>query len=64
MAAIIPAIMPTSTGDLESKLVQVAGLVPVVQIDIMDGKFVHDVSWPYTEDDEYFQGQNSKVDNA
>ena len=55
MIEIIPAVMPTSTGDLESKLVQVAGLAPVVQIDVMDGKFVHDVSWPYTEDEEYFQ---------
>ena len=55
MIEIIPAVMPTNTGDLEAKLAQVAGHAPVVQIDVMDGKFVKNVSWPYTEDDEYFQ---------
>jgi ribulose-phosphate 3-epimerase len=55
MIEIIPAVMPTDTTDLQSKLAQVVGHAPVVQIDIMDGKFVKDVSWPYTEDEEYFQ---------
>lgn len=56
MIEIIPAVMPTSTTDLQSKLSQVAGHMSVAQIDIMDGKFVKEVSWPYTEDEEYFQG--------
>lgn len=56
MIEIIPAVMPISTIDLQSKLAQVAGHMSVAQIDVMDGKFVEDVSWPYTEDDEYFQG--------
>jgi len=56
MIEIIPAVMPTDTTDLQSKLAQVVGHAPVVQIDVMDGKFVEDVSWPYTEDEEYFQG--------
>lgn len=56
MIEIIPAVMPTSTTDLQSKLAQVVGHAPVVQVDIMDGKFVKHVSWPYTEDEEYFQG--------
>lgn len=56
MIEIIPAVMPTSTTDLQSKLAQVAGHISIAQIDIMDGKFVKDVSWPYTEDEEYFQG--------
>jgi ribulose-phosphate 3-epimerase len=56
MVEIIPAVMPTSTTDLQSKLAQVAGHMSVAQVDIMDGKFVRDVSWPYTEDEEYFQG--------
>jgi ribulose-phosphate 3-epimerase len=55
MIEIIPAVMPTSTTDLQTKLAQVAGHAPVVQVDIMDGKFVEHVSWPYTEDEEYFQ---------
>lgn len=56
MIEIIPAVMPDNTTDLQAKLAQVVGHAPVVQIDIMDGKFVDDVSWPYTEDEEYFQG--------
>lgn len=55
MIEIIPAVMPTNTTDLQSKLAQVAGHVPVAQIDVMDGKFVENVSWPYTEDEEYFR---------
>jgi len=56
MIEIIPAVMPENTTDLQSKLTRVVGHAPVVQIDIMDGKFVKNVSWPYTEDEEYFQG--------
>ena len=56
MIEIIPAVMPISTTDLQSKLAQVAGHMSVAQIDVMDGKFVKNVSWPYTEDEEYFQG--------
>ena len=55
MIEIIPAVMPTNTTDLQSKLAQVAGHMSVAQIDVMDGKFVKNVSWPYTEDGEYFQ---------
>ena len=55
MIEIIPAIMPANTTDLQSKLAQVVGLAPAVQIDIMDGKFVKNVSWPYSEDEGYFQ---------
>ena len=55
MIEIIPAIMPANTADLEAKLVQVNGHAACVQVDIMDGKFVKNVSWPYTEPPEYFQ---------
>jgi len=48
---IIPAIIPQSFEDLEEKLSLVRGVVPVVQIDITDGKFVSDRSWPYNKDD-------------
>ncbi len=53
MIDIIPAVMPKNSEDLEMHLARVTGLVPLVQIDIMDGHFVHDVSWPYTEDAGY-----------
>ena len=55
MIEIIPAVMPQNTTDLQSKLAQVAVHMSVAQIDVMDGKFVENVSWPYTEDHEYFQ---------
>jgi ribulose-phosphate 3-epimerase len=44
---IIPAIMPDSYDDLLAKAGRVRGLVPLAQIDIMDGMFVKSKSWPY-----------------
>ena len=50
--------MPDSFFDLEKKALQVRSLVPLVQIDIMDGKFVKSKSWPYRNagkaDEEHF----------
>lgn len=44
---IIPAIMPESRQDLENKVAQVKDFVKTVQIDIMDGRFVPEQTWPY-----------------
>lgn len=52
MVEIIPAIMPHNFQDLEDHARRVCALVPLVQIDVMDGKFVHDASWPYFEGDD------------
>jgi ribulose-phosphate 3-epimerase len=49
MIEIIPAIMPTDFADLCEKASRVKGLVPLAQIDVMDGKFVKSKSWPYRE---------------
>ncbi len=49
MIEIIPAIMPKSFADLNLKAELVRGLVPLAQIDVMDGKFVKSRSWPYME---------------
>ncbi len=49
MIEIIPAIMPDTYEDLLSKAGRVKGLVPLAQIDIMDGAFVKSKSWPYSE---------------
>ena len=56
MVEIIPAIMPTSFADLEEKLSFVAGLTPLVQIDVMDGRLTSKKTWPYifTELDKNF----------
>ena len=50
MPEIIPALMPKSFADLEKYADQFHGLVDIVQVDVMDGKFVPEISWPYTED--------------
>jgi|ERR1035437_102438 ribulose-phosphate 3-epimerase len=47
MIEVIPAIIPKSFEDLNEHLELVAGLVPLVQIDINDGKFTPYKSWPY-----------------
>lgn len=44
---VIPAIMPEDFDDLEEKVSRVVGLVKSVQLDIMDGKFVPERTWPY-----------------
>jgi ribulose-phosphate 3-epimerase len=49
MIEIIPAIMPESFSDLDEKAARVKGIVPLAQIDVMDGKFVKSKSWPYRE---------------
>lgn len=55
MAEIIPAIMPDSYDDLAEKVARVSSAVPLVQIDIMDGKFVQSRSWPYKKPDVSFE---------
>lgn len=48
---IIPAIMPRNFEYLKRNLELVRGAAKVVQLDIMDGKFVKNASWPYGEHD-------------
>lgn len=55
MAEIIPAIMPDSYDDLADKVARVSSAVPLVQIDVMDGKFVQSRSWPYKKPDVSFE---------
>ena len=47
MIEIIPAIMPEDFTDLSNKVTRVAGEVKWVQLDIMDGDFVPEKTWPY-----------------
>lgn len=44
---IIPAIMAESFEDLLEKYSKVKEYVLIAQIDVMDGKFVSSISWPY-----------------
>ena len=47
MIEVIPAVMPYSVIELEDAVAEVKGLVPIVQIDVMDGIFVPAKNWPY-----------------
>ena len=47
MIEIIPAIMPSDMSDLQKKMALVTGFVPLVQVDVMDGAFVPNKTWPY-----------------
>lgn len=47
MSEIIPAVLPKNYEDLKNKIALVRGVVPVVQIDICDGVFVPNVTWPF-----------------
>lgn len=51
MIEIIPAILPKNYEDLKNKIALVRELVPIVQIDICDGIFVKNRTWPFAEDD-------------
>ncbi len=60
MSAIVPAILPTSREDIEHKVSLLVGNASMVQIDLVDGKFVGPASWPYSEGDAAvkFDGDN------
>lgn len=51
MLEIIPAIMPRNYEDLKNRVALVRGIVPLVQIDICDGIFVKNQTWPFDEKD-------------
>lgn len=56
MVEVIPAVYPipkTLKGFRES-VSQVADLVPLIQLDVMDGKFVSGMSWPYGDGEKEF----------
>jgi ribulose-phosphate 3-epimerase len=59
---IIPAILTKSYEDLKNKISLVKGFVPLVQIDICDGKFVKSQTWPFfakVTQDTPFLGNNN-----
>ncbi len=49
MNEIIPAIIPQSREHLRAVLTSVRPYTTAVQVDIVDGKFVPFISWPYEE---------------
>jgi len=51
---IIPAILPKDFAELEDKASLIQGLVKTVQIDVCDGQFVPNATWPYKKHDDTF----------
>lgn len=49
MIEVVPAVLPKSFAELSEKVSSVAGLVSTVQLDVLDGVFVSEMSWPYQE---------------
>lgn len=52
---IIPAILPKDFFEIEEKIGLVKDLVDFVQIDICDGSFVPNMTWPYVGDKGEFE---------
>ena len=50
---IIPALMPKTLHDLRELMSKVRGISSLVQLDVMDGKFVPNRSWPYHTGGQY-----------
>ena len=57
MAQIIPAILPKSFAELREKAESVSHAVSLVQLDVCDGKFVPNRTWPHTskEDSDFLK---------
>lgn len=47
MIEVIPAILSQNYEDLKNKVALVRGVVPIVQIDMCDGIFVNNKTWPF-----------------
>lgn len=55
MIEVVPAILPKTFAELEEKLAFLKGVAPSVQIDITDGKFAGQESWPLYKSDKNFE---------
>lgn len=45
---VIPAIMVKTFSNFEQKIKQIQNFVSLVQIDVIDGQFVNNISWPFS----------------
>lgn len=55
MSEIIPAVLPKDYDDLEDKMNMVAGIVPIVHVDVEDGTLTERETWPFTGDEGQWQ---------
>jgi ribulose-phosphate 3-epimerase len=47
MIEIIPAVLPKSFSELQTTLERLRGTVTTVQVDVVDGIFAPNITWPY-----------------
>jgi ribulose-phosphate 3-epimerase len=52
---IIPAILPKNFDEVEDKVGLIKDFVKVVQVDVCDGQFVPNATWPYKKEDDSFE---------
>lgn len=50
MIQVIPTVLPESFEELRDKVEKVAHLVPLVQLDVVDGVHAPSVTWPFKND--------------
>ncbi len=50
---IVPAILPKSYDDMRALLSLISDVVPVVQIDVIDGVYAPNKTWPYKGDQSF-----------
>lgn len=54
-AEILPAILPRDFAELRDKVELVQGFVKTIQIDVCDGQFTPEATWPYRKHDDSFE---------
>ncbi len=61
---ITPAILPKDYKDLESRLQKIDSIVDWVQIDVVDGEYAPNKTWPFVGDDKHMFSSIVKQDEA
>lgn len=62
MSTIIPACIPKTRDALEAFVTQYGELSDELQIDIVDGRFVPSISWPYNPESIFLERELSYID--
>lgn len=60
-SSIVPAVIPTSLPHLKELLAQL-GPIPELHLDVVDGVFVSNISWPYNQNDTSLQSVRTILD--
>lgn len=58
---IIPAVLPTSFDELREKLKIIATFAKSAQLDVVDGMFDDNITWPYVRDEQWSEVRDLKI---